>query len=123
VIPAETIVRVLGDLRLHATSSEQEIHRCIANLLQAAGIAFEHECRLGKGSRVDFLCADGVAIEVKRGKPPTAVVIRQVERYCESDRVRAVILVLERGLIRVPTRVQWKQVRTVVLTTNWGIST
>jgi len=119
---AENVVRALGDLRLHAMRSEYAVHEAIATCLRAAGIAFEHEVRVGSRCRVDFLCAGGVAIEVKRGKPITRVVAEQVERYCMCDPVRALVLVTERGLQQVVTEAHGKPVRTVTLAENWGIA-
>jgi hypothetical protein len=115
-------MRALGNLRLYSTASENEIHRAIAEKLRAAGIAFKHEARLGKRDRVDFMCAGGIAVEVKRGKPNTYSVDAQIERYCASDEVTALVLVTERGLCRTTDEANGKPVRVVTLSTNWGIA-
>lgn len=118
----EAIVRVLGNLRLHATASENSIHEAISETLRAAGITFKHEACIGKRDRVDFICAGGIAIEVKRGKPNTYRVDAQIERYCASDEVTALVLVTERGLCRTIDEANGKPVRVVTLSTNWGIA-
>jgi hypothetical protein len=117
------IVAALGDLRLHATASEQHIHREIGAALDRAGIPHKHEARIAPRCRVDFLCDGGVAIEVKRGKPHTGRVAAQVARYAASPLVAAVVLVLERNLIHTPAGAHGKPVRVVALATNWGIVT
>lgn len=119
----DRIVAALGNLRLHATASEQHIHREIGSMLRAAGIAYVHEAKIAPRCRVDFLCDGGVAIEVKRGKPHTGRVEAQVARYAASPLVAAVVLVLERNLIHTPAGAHGKPVRVVSLATNWGIVT
>lgn len=119
----DRIVAALGNLRLHATVSEQHIHRDIGEALDRAGIKHEHEVKLRPRCRVDFLCDGGVAIEVKRGKQHTGRVEAQVARYAASPKVSAVVLVLERNLIHTPAGAHGKPVRVVSLATNWGIVT
>lgn len=118
----DAVVSALGNLRLHSTASENEIHKAIAEKLRAAGVAFQHEVRIGKRDRVDFMCAGDVAVEVKRGKPNTYRVDEQIERYCASDKVSALVLVTERGLCRTTNEANGKPVRVVTLSTNWGIA-
>lgn len=122
LVEVQSVVAALQDLRVHPVRSETAVHAAVAACLRATGITFEHEVRVGPRCRVDFLCAGGVAIEVKRGKPLTGVVARQVERYCACDPVRALVLVTERGLQQVVAEAHGKPVRTVTLAENWGIA-
>jgi RecB family endonuclease NucS len=118
----DELLLALSDLRLHLQRHEFNIHREIGSILNRLGIVHQHEAKLSRYSRVDFLCADGTAIEVKRGKPNTRQVEQQVQRYCEHNAITRLILVSERGLIRVPQSVNGKAVHTIALSTNWGIS-
>lgn len=119
----DKIVAALGNLRLHATASEQHIHWEIGAALDRAGIPHKHEVKIAPRCRVDFLCDGGVAIEVKRGKPHTGRVEAQVARYAASPLVAAVVLVLERNLIHTPAGANRKPVRVVSLANNWGFVT
>ena len=60
---------------------------------------------------------------MKRGKPNTAAVAEQLERYCASDQLDAVILVTERGLFTYPRECNGKRVERVVLSKRWGLAT
>lgn len=117
------VAAALADVRLHAVASEQVIHERIGEALRAAGIGFRHEVRLGPRNRVDFLCAGGIAVEVKRGKPTAHRVAAQVERYAAFPQVCGVVLVLERNLVSTPRTANGKPVIVVSLAGNWGIVT
>lgn len=117
----ERLIKILENLRIREVLSEYEIHNMIAELLYQNNIVYEHEAKIGPRCRVDFL-VDGIAIEVKRGKPDTATVTKQVERYCASPEVTALILVTERALIHYPKENNGKPVRVVALSTNWGVA-
>jgi len=118
----DLIVTILSGLRLHATLSENAIHAAIVEKLTAAGIEHKHEMKIAPRCRVDFLCAQGVGVEVKRGKPNTRRVNAQIDRYCRSDLITALVLVTERGLCDTPRESNGKQVQVVSLTYNWGIA-
>lgn len=71
---------------------EAELQGRIAQLLQAAGVAFERERVLSPGDRVDFLVLPGLGVEVKVGGPRTAI-IRQLARYAAHDIIQGLVLV------------------------------
>jgi type I site-specific restriction-modification system R (restriction) subunit len=50
---------------------------------------------------VDFPTDDGVAIEVKKGKPNRTKLMEQINRYAQFEEVQAVIIVAETSL-RIP---------------------
>jgi len=95
-------VAALRGLRYEGGASEYEIHGQIEAALKSAGIAFEREVKLGARRRIDFLTAGGIGIEVKKGKAASGAVAEQVDRYGESERVKAVVLVVERSVFRAP---------------------
>lgn len=118
----DRVVEALADVRVHHVGRETRLHAQVGAALAAAGIAFEHEVPIGPRDRVDFLCAGGVAVEIKRGKPNVRRVEAQVARYCASDRVAALVLVTERGLWRPVAEAHGKPVRLVTLVENWGVA-
>jgi len=116
------IIAALSTLRLQASPTEAAIHAAIADALTAAGVAFEHELVLGPGARVDFLCDGGVAIEVKKGKPPRKSLEAQAARYAAFADVSAIVLVVERCLFQPPPDVNDKPVVYLSLSKRWGIA-
>jgi hypothetical protein len=75
-------------------SNEESVQSGIAEVLKLNGIGCERE-RAIEGDRFDFLCAGGVAIEVKVDGSYSEVV-RQVERYCRREEVTAVVVATTR---------------------------
>ncbi len=86
---------------------EIELHAGIAAMLNEIGVPTGPEHRevvLSPRDRIDFLLASGIGIEVKvAGRPGD--VWRQLRRYAESDRVRALLLITTRArhVTGVPT--------------------
>ena len=74
-----------------------------------------------KKRRVDFLCGGGVAVEVKRGKPPHGKLLEQIRRYASQPQVNALILVVERTA-DLPHTVCGKPCRVVALNRLWGVA-
>ena len=121
VSDAAVVVKTLQKLRIKVVSVEYDLQNEISNLLSDAGISFQKEYRLGKGSRVDFLTSSGVAIEVKKGKPNRLSVINQLQKYAEFDEVKSIILIIETSLT-VPKEINGKPCVSVGLRKLWGIA-
>lgn len=134
---SETMDRMLGALttiRLKPATSEAVVGQAIAEALRSAGIVFESEAQLGTRARIDFFCpierdrgvpawlGPGIGIECKKGRPPTAAVLEQIERYCRFERIRGLVLVVERGLLQAPMQICGKPVRCLALNRNWGVA-
>lgn len=117
------VLEALGGLRLSPVQYESELCLAIAGALEGAGIPFEREVSLGARRRIDFLCAGGVGIEVKKGWPNRAALAAQARRYCSSERVLALVLVVERNVVRAPETVEGTPVYYVGLDANWGMAT
>ena len=111
------IVGLIGALRLDL-GDEKRTQAEIAAALAAAGIAAAREVRLGPGAIVDFLTADGVAIEVKLHRARPADIRRQLDRYARHDRVAALVLLTNRALA-LPRAVAGKPVWSVSLGKAW----
>ena len=92
----------------------------VAEALTEAGLAYEHEFRLGPRNRIDFRVGR-VGIEVKKGRPATSLLTGQLRRYLESDALDAVIVVTQR-VTRVPDTLCGKPVVLVSLNRLWGVA-
>lgn len=117
-----SILDTLRNLQLHPQALEYRIQDRIAESLTYRGVSFRREYRLGPRNRVDFLCPDGIAIEVKKGKPGSAALTAQAERYAAFDVVSTIVLVVERCVFDAPETVNGKPVHYVALAKNWGIA-
>jgi hypothetical protein len=118
----DDIVKILNSIRVDPVRRESCIVDIAVKALQEKGIKVDREVVVAKGSRVDLLTEDGVAIEMKKGKPNTKSVAKQLQRYAGSDKIEAIILVSERGLISHLTEANGKPVRYVALSHNWGLT-
>ena len=116
----DAIVAALSAVRTPARPEEYDIHAAVARALDAAGLAYEHEYRLGPRRRVDFRVGR-VGIEVKKGRPVTAALTRQLRRYLESEALDAVIVVTQR-VTRLPAQIGGKPVYIVSLNRLWGVA-
>lgn len=117
----DRVMDALRTIRIKVVAEEFEIHREISKALDAAGIEYKHEHKLGPRCRIDFFTADGIGIEVKKGKPYSVAVGKQLERYARFDEVRGIILVIERYQ-DVPAEVAGKPCRSLGLRKLWGIA-
>jgi hypothetical protein len=102
-------------------AGEKELQAAIAGALDAAGVPFEREVRLGKAGTIDFLIGGGapgglgIGLEIKVGGS-VADLTRQLFRYAGEDRVREVVLATTRRAHAFPdATMQGKPARCVVL--------
>ena len=114
------LTRTLSTLRIPFTESEYQLHDHIAAALSSGGFVIQHEAVLAPRCRIDFL-ADGIGIEVKRGKPQKAALIRQCSRYMASEKLEALILVLDTS-VTLPDELNGKPLITFGLNKLWGIA-
>lgn len=118
----QQIIDVLKTLRINPVNEEYDLQAEIEKLLIDAEIHYERECKLGPRNRVDFLTfKDGIAVEVKKGKPNKSQVINQLCRYAEFDRVKGIILVVEKNM-DVPKEINKKPCVSLGLNKLWGIA-
>lgn len=115
------IEKVIQTIRVQSANYEYEIHAAIVQAFESHGISYEHEYKLAPRNRIDFLTAGGVGIEVKKGKPYSVDVLRQIERYTQFPEVRGIILVIERYQ-DVPAEVNGKPCKSIGLRKLWGIA-
>ncbi len=119
----ENVISALKTLRVGVISDEYILQQKIAEVLLSKNIPFEKEYVLGPRNRVDFLTSEGVAIEVKKGKPNHTSLILQVNRYADFDEVKSVIIVIETS-IRDPIHKTYngKPCSVIGLRKLWGIA-
>ena len=116
----DRVIDALASVRMPAQPEEYDIHAAVADALNEAGLAYEHECRLGPRNRIDFRVGR-VGIEVKKGRPATSLLTRQLRRYLESDALDGVVVVTQR-VTALPHAINGKPVRLVSLNRLWGVA-
>lgn len=116
----QAVLRALSVVRAPAVSGEYDLHAEIGAALERAGIAFDHEFRLAPRCRIDFL-AGRVGIEVKKGRPVTADLRRQVARYAQCAQLDALVVVVQRG-VSLPDAIHGKPVVVLSLNRLWGVA-
>lgn len=114
------LTRTLSGLRIPLIVNEYQLHEHIAAALSDGGFVIQHEAVLGPRCRIDFL-VDGVGIEVKRGKPQKAALMKQCTRYLASEKLEALILVLDTSVM-LPGEINGKKLITFGLNKLWGIA-
>lgn len=95
---------------------EKRLQEDIGKALFDAVIGFEREVRLAPGDIIDFV-SDRVGIEVKV-KGGKRAILRQLERYAESDLIDYLILVTAVAL-GLPEMIKGKPVRIVSIGRGW----
>ena len=114
------IVAALSAVRMPAQPEEYDIHRAVADALDAAGLDYEHEYRLGPRRRIDFRVGR-VGIEIKKGRPASSELTAQLRRYLESDALDGVVVVTQRVTV-LPATISGKPVALVSLNRLWGVA-
>lgn len=114
------LTRTLSGLRIPLIVNEYQLHEHIAAALRDGGFVIQHEAKLAPRCRIDFL-TDGIGIEVKRGKPQKAALLRQCSRYLESEHLEALILVLDTS-VSMPREMNGKPLVTFGLNKLWGVA-
>ena len=115
------LLSILARLSIGFTHSEYEIQAMLADLLTEHGINHQKEYRLGPRNRIDFYTDQGIGIEVKRGRPNKAQLLRQLERYTSFKEIRAVVLVLDRN-VNIPSEIKGKSCIVFGLNRLWGVA-
>ena len=119
----EKVTSAIETLRVGKIIEEYDLQNKIAKVFDTVGIEYQKEYRLGAGNRVDFLTGDGIAIEVKKGKPNRERLVYQINRYAELEEVQAVIIVVKTSL-RLPITRSYngKPCSVIGLQKLWGIA-
>jgi hypothetical protein len=118
----DNVMAALRQIRASVVCEEHEIVQIVANHLIAAEITFFREYKLGPRNRIDFFVPGGIGIEIKKGRPPHALLISQLERYTSFDAIKFVILVVERKAT-IPGDINGKPCILMALNKLWGVAT
>ena len=119
----QKVISALHTLRVGRISEEYDLQKKIATAFDAAGIKYTKEFHLGRGNRVDFLVAPGIAVEVKKGKPNRERLLNQINRYAGFDEVHSIVIVVETSLKDPISHSQnGKPCKVVGLLKQWGIA-
>lgn len=114
------VTQALTRMRAPFCISEYDMHALAASAFAEAGIPFLHEERLAPRCRIDFLVGN-VGIEIKKGKPEHARLLRQLERYAQSPRIGALIVLVERAA-DIPSEIHNKPCVALSVNRLWGIA-
>ena len=98
----DDIVAALSAVRMPAQPEEYDIHAAIAR------------------ARIDFRVGR-IGIEVKKGRPASSELVRQLRKYMESDDLDAVIVVTQRATA-LPGTICGKPVALISLNRLWGVA-
>lgn len=110
----------LSVLRIPPTGSEYQMHEWIAAALRSGGFVVEHEVALAPRCRIDFL-AEGIGVEVKRGKHPRTALLKQCDRYMASQKIEALVLVTDVAA-SLPGSLHGKPLVVFGLNRLWGVA-
>ena len=116
----ETVLEALRGMRPPFAMYEADIHAMVGACLMAHGLVYTHEARLGKGCRIDYLVGD-VGVEIKKGKPVKAQLMRQLARYAACEEI-GMLIVISWKTIALPESIAGKPVRLLSLAKLWGVS-
>ena len=118
----QRVAEALHTIRAPRPDMEYDLHRLVAEALLRAGISFKHETQLAPRCRIDFLCEDGIGIEIKRGKPQKTPLAAQLARYAQSGGLTGLIVVSEKAA-DVGASCCGVPVVTISLHRLWGLTT
>jgi hypothetical protein len=106
----EEIAALLSRYRFRFVS-ETQLQMGISSALTMGHVDHQREVRLDAQSRLDFLCDDGLAIEVKvSGSFSRSMLLRQIYRYAEHDRVQSILVVTNKFIAEMPATMNGKPV-------------
>ena len=116
----DAVLEALRAMRPPFAPYETDLHAMVFERLTECGLSAVHEAPLGGGCRIDFW-VEGVGIEIKRGKPRPDVLLAQLNRYAQSDRILSLVVVSWQS-VRLPSSIEGKPVHTLALGKLWGVS-
>ncbi|MBR5231980.1 MAG: DEAD/DEAH box helicase [Clostridia bacterium] len=116
----DRVLEALKTLRCPFSPDEYDLHKAACEALAFAGISCTHEAVIGKRCRIDILCGD-IGLELKRGKPTKAVLVKQLTRYAETGRLKHLIVVSEQN-VALPENIAGVQIHAVCLFKLWGVA-
>lgn len=117
----QNVINALETLRVGVMADEFAIQSQVSKVLTENGIVFQKEARLARGKRVDFLCENGIAIEVKRGMINKNAVLKQLTGYAMEDNVKGLILLTSKK-VAFPEAICQKPLKVMGSFGLWGVA-
>jgi hypothetical protein len=117
----EEVLAALRQLRIGVIRDEYRIQQLIEESLIKHGIPYKKEYCLAPRNRIDFYIEGGIGLEVKRGKPNSTRVTKQLERYAAFEEIRTIILVVDRS-VNIPSSISGKKCILFGLNRLWGVA-
>lgn len=114
------VLNALSDIKLEKHLEEGDIHAMVQKALLYAALPCMHEYPLTAKDRIDFLCGD-IGIEIKKGRPNKAALIKQLGRYAQSPALSALVVVTEKSL-PLPQTLSDKPLRLISLQKLQGVA-
>jgi len=114
------VLQAIKALRAPVLLDEYDLHRMTCQALAMAGLVCEHEKSLGPRCRIDILCGD-IGIELKRGKPTKAALVKQLTRYAQTGKLRHIVVVSEHA-VDVPESIAGIPLHFISLYKLWGVA-
>lgn len=106
----EEIVAILSRYKFRFIS-ETQLQQGISSALTMSCVDHQREVRLDPQSRLDFLCDEGLAIEVKvSGNFCHSTLVRQLHRYAASERVNSILVVANKYIQPLPATMNGKPI-------------
>ena len=116
----DEVLKALKAMRPPFAIYEFDIHQMVEKQLAEAGFDYKHEAMIGKGCRIDYLVGR-VGIEIKKGKPIPAVLLKQLTRYAACETVDSLIVLTQRS-VKIPQKICDKTVVQLTLSQLWGVA-
>lgn len=117
----EKIITALKKIRVNIIKEEYILQNHVAEALSEAGIGFVKEYKLAPRKRIDFFIEPGIGLEVKKGKPNKRRTVNQLKKYTAEERIKLLILVVERNLT-IPEEINGVKCLSFGINRNWGIA-
>jgi len=114
IITVKLIKKALSGMRFSMTDEkvlQQQIEDRFVGLVK-----YRREVHLSKENIIDFIC-DGVGIEIKL-KGSAKAIYRQLERYCQFDEIKAIVLVTNK-IMKLPAQINNKNTHIINLGKAW----
>ena len=116
----EQVIEALRDIRAPLATDEYDLHLLARQALARRGIACVHEAVLAPRCRIDILCGR-IGVEIKRGKPTRAALLKQLLRYAQTGKLDAVIVLCEQS-VELPAAIEGVPIHVISLFKLWGIA-
>ncbi len=114
------VLAALRTIRAPVATDEYDLHKIAQDALARNGLTTVHEALLGPRCRIDLLVGR-VGIEIKRGKPTRSTLIRQLQRYADTGKLDAIV-VLSEYTAGLPDKICGVTIEEISAFKLWGLA-